>query len=82
MESLEFLKSEMLKAKERYDSFVKTRSREITEEEMEDSAFNVMLKNNMAKGSILDLKTKEEYDKVDELREEYNKALYAYHSEI
>lgn len=65
-------------AKKEYDDFIKKYSVELTDEEKEESPFSVMLKMGLAEGSSLKLETKEQHDKLDELRENYNKTLHEY----
>ena len=65
-------------AKEEYDNFIKKYSVELTDEEIEDAPFSTMLKMGLAKGNSLKLENKEQHDKLDELRENYNKTLHEY----
>lgn len=65
-------------AKKEYDNFIKKYSVELTDEEIDAAPFSTMLKMGFAKGNSLKLETKEQHDKLDELRENYNKSLHEY----
>lgn len=82
MEELEILKQNMLTAKAEYDLFKENHEIKITEGEIEDAPFSVMLKNGMMEMTKLKLDTPAEHRLHDVLIANYNETLKLYNEAL